>query len=102
MQAENKYVFAMRTCLLDGIFSYIMPTKFGKFNECNDLRNLMICNKDTKKLMTDKFLENVVIPSSIVETYKLRYGDRFNKITRIFVNEYISLSKNLLPCNLKE
>jgi len=96
---DNDLVRLIQICMINQLFSCLLPNKFKTSDECHDLYSLMLCCKNMKKILKDKFLH--------ILTFKLSQIKEFDEKTVNKINvlhfDFSFLPKNVnLPSNLKE
>src|SRR5439155_458961 len=74
---------------------YLIPT----IDQCEDLMNLMKCDKYIHKILIDKFIQIIEFRYSTIKNWEKK---KFNMVHKVSIDENIILTENSLPCHLKE
>src|SRR5260221_239364 len=87
---ENRFVHALRTSLLKGLFSFLLPDSFSGICSCSDLYNLLKCSSETKTIMMLEFIKIIefrVSSLSVLKKNKLKY------VRRVYIDDIGKIGK---------
>src|SRR5579863_6018828 len=72
------------TCMLDELFKFLLPLlSFRNIHECEDLCNLLVCNKNINSNVMNKCIHYAEIPLSIMQNWEEK---KFNNVKRVFID----------------
>lgn len=104
---ETKFEQVLRICLMDKLFEFLPIQEFSEelehvdrycfmsYDHDEDLLELMKCNKKIKTMTVEKLMKKIYFFSSTLRDWK-----NPSKITRLVINEDVTISESMLPLNL--